>query len=130
MSDAPDIEAAMRLHLLGVTEAEPEESSPPPDRIVEGAPVFRTSVHYEAPDGRLVAGVWESTPGAWRVAYDEWEWCRIRHGRCVITPDGGEPRALGPGDALVLEPGFSGVWAVLEPCAKDFVVMLPPPDET
>jgi len=127
MTDAPD--AAMRLHLLGATAEPPEVSAPPPDRVIEGAPTFRTHVHYEAPDGRLFAGVWEATTGAWRVAYDEWEWCRLRSGRCVVTPDGGEPKALGPGDAMVLEPGFTGVWSVIEPCAKDFVVMLPPAAE-
>ena len=30
---------------------------------------------------------------------------------------------------FVLEPGFTGVWSVLEACSKDFVVMLPPPDD-
>lgn len=122
--------ASDRLHRLGVSGEPPEEDAPPPDRVIEGAPTFRTSVHYEAPDGRLFAGVWEATPGAWRVTYDEWEWCRLRHGRCVVTPDDGEPTTLEAGDAIVLEPGFTGVWSVIEPCAKDFVVMLPPPDET
>ncbi|MBB3971579.1 cupin domain-containing protein [Hansschlegelia beijingensis] len=124
MTGNPD--AAMRLHRLGAAAEPPEESAPRPDRVIEGSPSFRTHVHYEAPDGRLFAGVWEATPGAWRVAYEEWEWCRLRSGRCVVTPDGGEPTTLGPGDAMVLEPGFTGVWSVIEPCAKDFVVMLPP----
>ena len=123
-----NVDAAMRLHLPPAA-AEWEESAPPADRIVEGAPSFRTAIHYEAPDGRLFTGVWEATEGAWKVAYDEWEWCRLRSGRCVVTPDGGEPITLGPGDPMVLEPGFSGVWTVLEACSKDFVVMLPPPEE-
>ncbi len=122
-------DASARLHRHGLGAPAPEEETPPAERIVEGSPTFRTSVHYEAPDGRLLAGVWEATPGAWRVAYDEWEWFRMRHGRCVLTPDGGAPQELGPGDALVLEPGFAGVWSVLEPCAKDFVVLLPPADD-
>jgi uncharacterized cupin superfamily protein len=124
-----EMDPAMRLHRLGVEPAEPEFEAPPPERVVEGAPTYKTTVHYESPDGRLVAGVWEATVGSWRVEYDEWEWCRLRSGRCAVIPDGGGvPVPLGPGDALVLEPGFSGVWSVLEDCAKDFVVMLPPPE--
>lgn len=119
-------EASRLLHRLGVFDGPWEESAPPPDRVIDGAPTFRTAVHYEAPDGRLFAGVWEATEGAWRVAYEEWEWCRVRSGRCVVIPEGGEPVPLGPGDALVLEPGFVGVWTVVEACAKDFVVLLPP----
>ncbi|MFC7053892.1 cupin domain-containing protein [Hansschlegelia quercus] len=124
---ASSVEAAMRLHLLAGAVVEWEESAPPEDRVIEGSPKFRTAVHYEAPDGRLFAGVWEASEGAWRVAYDEWEWCSLRSGRCVVTPDGGEPVPLGPGDPLVLEPGFSGEWRVLEACSKDFVVLLSPP---
>lgn len=124
MSETPD--PAMRLHKLGGGPP-PERETPPPERVVEGAPSFLTHIHYESPDGRLVAGVWEATTGAWRVAYEEWEWCRLRSGRCVITPDGGAPMTLDPGEAVVLEPGFAGVWSVLEDCSKDFVVLLPPP---
>lgn len=121
-------EAAMRLHTPPV-EPEWEEDAPPPERVVEGSPTFRSAIHYASPDGRLFTGVWEASEGAWKVAYDEWEWCRIRSGRCVVIPENGEPVPLGPGDALVIEPGFAGVWSVLEPCSKDFVVMLPPPAE-
>lgn len=120
------IAAAMRLHALGGPTAPFEDGAPPPELVVEGEPTFRTTVHYEAPDGRLFAGVWSATPGAWRVAYDEWEWCRLRSGRCVLTPDGAAPRAFGPGESIVIEPGFTGVWSVVEACEKDFVVMLPP----
>lgn len=124
-----DIDPVMRLHRLGTVNAPEEEGAPPPELVVEGAPTFRTRVTYQAPDGRLFAGVWSATPGAWRVAYDEWEWCRLSAGRCVLTPDGGAPQAYGPGDAIVIEPGFRGVWAVTEACEKDFVVMLPPPGD-
>ncbi|WP_103122090.1 cupin domain-containing protein [Methylopila sp. Yamaguchi] len=129
MAVTDDVDAAMRLHLLGGPGAAFEDGAPAPELVVEGAPTFRTSVHYESPDGRLITGVWSATPGAWRVAYDEWEWCRLRSGRCVLTPDGGEPVDYEAGDAIVIEPGFVGVWTVVEACEKDFVVMLPPPPD-
>ena len=47
-----------------------EVERPAPDRVVKGDPVF-TSWTLEDRDG-LYCGIWESTPGGWRVSYDEW----------------------------------------------------------
>jgi uncharacterized cupin superfamily protein len=68
--------------------------------------------------------VWESTPGAWRVIYDEWEYFRLTEGLSVITPDGGDPVTLRAGDAWVIRPGFTGTWEVVETTRKDFVIRL------
>ena len=59
---------------------------------MKGDPRFRTW-NAEERDG-LYAGVWEATPGAWRVTYDEWEFCHILSGVSVLTEDGGAPRRL------------------------------------
>lgn len=79
----------------------------------------------ESADGKLFAGVWESTPGKWRIVYDEWEYCSLLSGVSVITDDGGLSRRLSAGDAFVLRPGFAGTWEVLETTRKLFVVRLP-----
>lgn len=100
-----------------------EEGAPAPDRLVAGTPRFRTW-NIEAQPGGLYAGVWESTPGAWRVAYDEWEYCRILSGVSDVTEDGGATRRLAAGDSLVIRPGFTGIWAVIETTRKEFVIRL------
>jgi uncharacterized cupin superfamily protein len=100
----------------------PEIGGPKPDRLVAGNPRHTTYITYESADGRTFCGVWESTEGAWRVVYDEWESCTVLDGRCTVTPDGGEPIHLGPGDTLVMEPGFSGLWTVTTAMRKTFVV--------
>jgi uncharacterized cupin superfamily protein len=94
-----------------------------PDRVTEGAPTAATINTYELGDHTFV-GEWAATPGAWRVSYDEWEFCHVLAGRCELVPDGGAPRAFGPGDSLVIEPGFTGVWRVIEPMRKRYVVRL------
>ena len=106
--------------LLGVVPDGPGETSgPAPDRIVSGEPVF-TTWSLEERLG-LYAGIWRSTPGRWRVVYSEWEYCRILEGRSIVHgPDG--PVPLGPGDALILRPGFEGEWEVLETTVKDYVI--------
>ena len=77
------------------------------DRVISGDPKFRTWNAEEA-EGGLYAGIWEATPGKWRIEYDEWEFCHILSGVSVITEDGGEARTVRAGDAFVLETGLQG----------------------
>ena len=99
-----------------------EVERPASDRVIAGDPVF-TSWTLEDRDG-LYCGIWESTQGAWRVSYDEWEYCRILSGVSILTEEGGTPITLRAGDSFVLRPGFRGVWEVVEATRKDFVIRL------
>ncbi|MFN3961191.1 MAG: cupin domain-containing protein [Parvularculaceae bacterium] len=101
----------------------PEESAPAPDRVLAGAPRFR-SWEIDAQPGGLYAGVWESTPGKWRVEYDEWEYCRLLSGVSIVTEEGGAARRLAAGDSLIIRPGFKGVWEVVETTRKEYVIRL------
>ena len=103
----------------------PDEGRPSADRIVAGDPTTRTWNVEESPDGKSFAGIWEATPGAWRVIYDEWEFFRIESGLSVLTEDGKPPMRLGPGDSFVVRPGFTGVWEVVETTRKIYVIRLP-----
>ena len=101
-----------------------ETGAPATGRQISGAPQFRTWTFEETGDGKLFAGVWESTPGKWRIVYDEWEYCSILSGVSVITREGGAPHRVAAGDAFVLQPGFEGTWEVVETTRKLFVVRL------
>jgi hypothetical protein len=100
----------------------PEISRPDPARLIDGDPEHRTWLTDEAPG--LWCGVWQSTPGTWRVIYDEWEYFRLTEGISVLTPEGGAPIWLVAGDAWVIRPGFTGTWHVVETTTKDFVIRL------
>jgi uncharacterized cupin superfamily protein len=102
---------------------EPEASAPAEDRLISGEPKFRTWNMDEAPGG-IYAGVWEATPGKWRIEYDEWEFCHILAGVSVIEEDGGDTRTVSAGDCFVLKPGFKGTWEVLETTRKEYVIRL------
>lgn len=102
---------------------EPEPSAPAEDRLISGNPKFRTWNAEEAPNG-LYAGIWEATPGKWRIVYDEWEFCHVLSGVSVIAEDGGEARTVRAGDSFVLRPGFKGTWEVLETTRKEYVIRL------
>ncbi len=100
----------------------PESGAPAPDRLISGNPVF-TTWNVEEADG-LFAGIWRSTPGKWRIVYDEWEYCRILSGVSILTDENGTARRVGAGDAFVLRPGFAGTWEVVETTTKDYVIRL------
>lgn len=120
MTDGP------RFLAFDLTGIEPEDGAPAPERIVKGDPTTRTWTVEETADGRLFAGIWEATPGSWRVSYDEWEFCTILSGISILHEDGAEtPRVLREGDIFVIRPGFTGLWEVVETTRKTFVVHLP-----
>ena len=73
----------MTLLLAVTATGTPEVARPAPERLIAGDPVHRTWLTEEA-DG-LYAGVWESTPGTWRVVYDEWEY--FKADRRPVGPD-------------------------------------------
>jgi len=98
----------------------PELSRPDPSRLIAGDPQHRTWL-APAPEG-MWCGVWESTPGAWRVHYDEWEYFRLSEGVSILTPDGQAPIRLEAGQGWVIAPGFRGTWEVVETTRKDFVI--------
>jgi uncharacterized cupin superfamily protein len=111
-----------KLHAVrgaGATESAPVAA----DRLVEGAPVTETRLDYER-DEKLYAGEWSADVGAWRVSYDEWEFCHLIEGACVLVPDDGAAQHFTAGDSFIIEPGFTGVWRVLEPMKKRFVVRM------
>ena len=100
---------------------EPEAGEPASGRLISGDPKFRTW-NVEEAEGGLYAGIWEATPGKWRIEYDEWEFCHILSGVSVVTEDGGPSRTVRAGDSFVLRPGFKGTWEVLETTRKEYVI--------
>jgi len=106
-------------------EQEPfEAGEPKADRVIDGAPRFRTWM-FDTHDGEtLFTGAWESTPGKWRIVYDEWEFCSILSGESVIEGDDGSILRVRGGDSFVLKPGFTGTWQVIETTQKLFVIKL------
>lgn len=108
---------------FNVDDVVPEPGAPVPEKLISGTPRFLTW-NLEEADGGIYAGVWQATPGKWRISYDEWEYFHILEGHSIVTEDGGEPVDLRPGDSMVLRPGFKGTWEVVETTRKDYVIRL------
>jgi len=112
----------METYLSVAPIGDPEVERPAAEKVIAGDPVFSTW-NLEERDG-LYCGIWEATPGKWRISYDEWEYCRILSGRSVITGSDGVAHEIGAGDSFILRPGFSGTWEVIETTRKDYVIRL------
>ena len=99
----------------------PDEGAPAADRLISGDPKFTTWNVEEAPGG-IYAGIWQSTPGKWKIVYDEWEYFHVLEGHSVVTEEGGSAVHLKAGDSHILRPGFKGTWEVIETTRKDYVI--------
>lgn len=119
MADARMTGVALKL----VASGPGETGAPAADRLISGSPVF-TTWNCEEREDRLFAGVWQSTPGKWRIAYEEWEFFHILCGVSIVTGDDGTQFRLAAGDNLILRPGFSGTWEVIETTRKEYVILV------
>ena len=100
-------------------------SKPPPDQLLAGDPEHIVRNYFSDRTGHFFAGVWESTPGRWRVRYSENEFCHITRGRVRIEDPAGRHWTFTAGDSFVIPAGFSGVWEVQEATSKLYVIFEP-----
>ncbi len=113
----PSLSLSQRLTREGLN---PEVSRPAPEKVIAGDPVH-TTWNCESRDG-LHCGLWQSTPGIWRVAYEEWEYFHILEGHSILTDQTGVATHLKPGYSHILRPGFLGTWEVVATTLKDYVI--------
>lgn len=104
----------------------PDQSAPDPGRVLAGAPQQQIWNVFSDALGQFHAGKWASTPGRWRVSYTEYEFCYLLTGRVVIEAASGRRVEFLAGDAFVVPRGFSGIWEVLAPTEKLYVIFEPP----
>ncbi len=99
---------------------DPEVTRPAPERVLSGDPVHSTW-SIEDHDG-IACGLWQSTPGKWKIAYREWEYVHIHTGHSILTDAAGHETHLRAGDSFIIRPGFTGTWEVIETTLKDYVI--------
>jgi hypothetical protein len=78
-----------------------EEALPISGPISGGEPMHTWGTTLWTGEGAQEAGVWECTPGPSRWSLADNEFVHILSGRMTVTPDGGEPTEVGPGDTAV-----------------------------
>jgi uncharacterized cupin superfamily protein len=121
------MENMLSIEIIDFRTATPEISESPPaaDRVLAGNPMTTAKNFFsDAPNG-FFAGVWQSTVGRWRVSYSEHEFCHITSGRVRIQSNH-KSWEFGPGQSFLIPAGFEGIWEVLEPMSKLYVIYEPP----
>ncbi|MCP1625990.1 cupin domain-containing protein [Pseudomonas nitroreducens] len=82
------------------------------------------AIQQLAPEATGNLGVWECQPGGWPVVNrPDTEFTYILSGRAVLTDDAsGEQVEVGGGDLIILPPGWTGRWDVLETVRKVYAI--------
>lgn len=77
-----------------------------------------------APDATGNVGVWECQPGGWPVINrPDTEFTYIISGRAVLTDEStGEEVVVTDGDLIILPPGWTGRWDVIETVRKVYAI--------
>ncbi|MBL8383053.1 MAG: cupin domain-containing protein [Burkholderiales bacterium] len=105
----------------------PAIDQPGPDRLVRGTPVRRTWSRYAR--GEVDCGVWECEPGAWRIDFPATpgrtreEFFHVLAGHIRLIRDDGAVTEVRAGEACVIPAGFQGVFEVVEPVRKYYVMI-------
>ncbi len=103
----------------------PEQDYPRAERKLQGNPLRTTWNHFTNSTGEIYSGVWASEAGSWRIEFapDEDEFFCVTEGRCRVTDEAGVVYEVAVGDSLVMPAGFKGVFEVLEPMKKYYVIV-------
>jgi len=103
----------------------PEVDYPNADRRVAGNPKRTTWNHYTNDTGEVFAGEWLCEAGSWRIEFGptEDEFFYVTQGRVRITDENGKAVEIGAGESLVIPAGFKGIFEVIEPVHKHYMIV-------
>ena len=65
--------------------------------------------------------IWTKEASEFPWHYDEQERCYFLEGDVVVTPDGGEPVAMGVGDFVTFPEGMSCTWKIRKDVRKHYM---------
>jgi uncharacterized cupin superfamily protein len=98
----------------------PMEPAPiPAEDIISGSPESSMAILWRSDDNTLYNGVWHCTPGVFTLTHPGETICLVE-GRATITPEGGEPVTVLPGEVVFIPEGTVARWEVHETVRKAF----------
>jgi uncharacterized cupin superfamily protein len=64
--------------------------------------------------------IWEKEVSSFSIDFDETEKAYILEGEIIVTPVGGEPVRIVPGDYVEFKEGLDSHWEVVKPLRKHY----------
>lgn len=92
------------------------------DRVLLGQPTRTWKPLYSSASEEFHAGIYECTPGKWRVSYSEDEFCTLLEGQLKLTSEAGETQEFAAPCSFLIPSGFSGTWEAVTKLRKFFVI--------
>jgi uncharacterized protein len=91
----------------------------PAEQVLEGDPQASGCLLWKSDDSKLANGIWECTPGLFRWVHADETLCLV-DGKATVTPEGGEPFEIRPGDVVFFPEGTTTEWRVEQTVRKAF----------
>jgi uncharacterized protein len=112
-------QVATTIIKTSVRDAAVEPAPIPEGDIISGDPESTMAILWRSADNKLYNGVWHCTPGVFMLTHPAETICLVE-GRATITPDGGDPVTVVPGEMLFIPEGTVARWEVHETVRKAF----------
>lgn len=93
-----------------------------PEKIISGHPQSAYKILYTGKTEEFAAGIYECTPGKWKIRYTEDEFCTLVEGIVRLTNDKGEMQEFRAPASFLIPAGFSGTWEAIGKIRKFFVL--------
>jgi uncharacterized cupin superfamily protein len=112
-------QVSTRIVKYPVVDAPVQPAPIPAEDIISGSPESTMAVLWQSEDNTLYNGVWHCTPGVFMLTHPGETICLVE-GSATITPEGGEPVTVRPGEVVFIPEGTRARWEVHETVRKAF----------
>ena len=92
------------------------------EKLISGAPKRAWKPLYSSTSEEFHTGIYECTPGKWKVSYTEDEFCTLIEGRLKMTSEQGETQEFQAPVSFVIPSGYKGTWEAVTKLRKYFVI--------
>lgn len=92
------------------------------EKLISGAPKRAWKPLYSSQSEEFHTGIYECTPGKWKVSYTEDEFCTLIEGKLKMTSEQGESQEFQAPVSFVIPSGYKGTWEAVTKLRKYFVI--------